>query len=56
MKRKIFDLLEEKFFLPVLRSEDNSLQPRIGDAFSPVKPLVCPFKVFHLALVLIDFF
>ncbi|XP_075234528.1 ankyrin repeat and LEM domain-containing protein 2 [Lycorma delicatula] len=36
---KIALLLEDQYFIPVLRSQDPSVQPTIGQPFSPTKPL-----------------
>lgn len=33
--------MEEQYYIPVLRYKDNTLQPRVGEIFSPLKPLVC---------------
>lgn len=37
---KIASLLEDRFYVPVLRSEDNCVQPTIGEPFSPSSPPV----------------
>lgn len=44
-KAAIASMLEEQYFVPVLRSEDNSIQPKVGEAFSITNPLVCVFEI-----------
>ncbi|KAL0273358.1 UNVERIFIED_CONTAM: hypothetical protein PYX00_006045 [Menopon gallinae] len=39
VKDAIANMLEEQYYIPVLRDEDNILQPRVGETFSPLKPL-----------------
>lgn len=40
LRREMSNLLDDMFYVPVLRSEDNSVQPTVGDPFSPACPLV----------------
>lgn len=41
LKRRIDSLFEERVFVPVLRSEDNSMVPTIGEPFSPEASPMC---------------
>lgn len=39
LKHEIYMLLEDQFYVPVLRAEGNACPPMIGEPFSPISPL-----------------
>lgn len=44
-------LLDELYFVPVWRSDDEVIQPVVGTPFSPKSPPVCPMvKTYNLLL------
>jgi len=40
LRQALENLLDDRFYVPVLRSEDNSVQAAVGEPFSPACPLV----------------
>lgn len=46
----IHKLLDELYFVPVWRSDDEVIQPIVGKPFSPKSPPVCPMVRFYLLL------
>lgn len=46
VKRKIEILLQDSYYVPVLRAEDRSLPPAIGEPFSPTNPPVSEQNLF----------
>lgn len=49
--KTIKNLLDEQFYVPVLRSEDNSVPPTVGEPFSPSRP---PALVQHVVSPTVD--
>lgn len=54
--KKIKNLLEEQFYVPVLRSDDNSLQPVVGEPFCPPQLPVCIVAYGTIWLALMHYF
>jgi hypothetical protein len=48
LRRDLENLLDDRFYVPVLRSEDNSVQAAVGEPFSPACPLVGNIFCWHL--------
>jgi hypothetical protein len=46
-RQELENLLDDRFYVPVLRSEDNSVQATVGEPFSPACPLVGNNLFFH---------
>ncbi|XP_063237781.1 ankyrin repeat and LEM domain-containing protein 2 homolog isoform X2 [Bacillus rossius redtenbacheri] len=40
LKNELLSLLTDRFYVPILRSEDNSVQPMVGEVFAPDCPPV----------------